>query len=226
MITFIAFFSLYLSDMNRALFLSIFLFLTFALQAQIPVADEPLHHVIYEDEAVRVLEIIAFPGDTALMHQHDYNYCYLAMKGGKLWLLDKGEESREVNLPDHYCGGKFDLMGNPFVHRFANIDTHPIKFFTIEHKGAPIGTKKAKERTDDVILENDLFMVRKMEVAPLSSLTLGIGSKAFLLNINQSPSLYSSGAEVSYWEHNADKEKLRLSNMSDQGILIAVFEIY
>ena len=64
------------------------------MDAQIPVAEEPLHHVIFEDEQVRVLEIIALPGDTALMHQHDYNYCYIAVQGGKLWLEDQGEKSR------------------------------------------------------------------------------------------------------------------------------------
>jgi len=226
MLSFIAFFSLYLTGMKPVLFLYTFLLLTFALDAQIPVAEEPLHHIIYEDDEVRVLEIIALPGDTAIMHQHDYNYCYLAVKGGKLWLLDKEKDSREVNLPDHYCGGKFDLIGNPFVHRFANIDTSQIQFFTVEHKGSPPKAVKVINRTDDIILENDLFMVRKMEINPLSSLVLDISDKVFLLNINQVPKLFSNGQEVAYWEHNAAKEKLLLSNMSEQSILIAVFEIY
>ena len=41
------------------------------LSGQILLEDEPLHHILYEDEEIRILEIIAMPGDTALMHQHD-----------------------------------------------------------------------------------------------------------------------------------------------------------
>jgi len=156
--------------MNRLFTLVVICFIQLSMYAQIPVADEPLHHVIHEDDEVRILEIIAVPGDTAQMHQHDYNYCYIAVKGGKMWLEDQGEDSRTVALPDYYCGGKFDLENNPFVHRFANIDTSEIQFFTIEHKSGLASLKRSKENLDHVILENELFRVRKLEIAPLSSL--------------------------------------------------------
>ena len=196
------------------------------ISAQIPVAEEALHHVIYEDAEVRVLEIVAVPGDTAQMHQHDYNYCYIALEGGELWLEDLGEDSRTVSLPDHYCGGKFDLENNPFVHRFANIDTVDIRFFTVEHKSGVASSKRSGERLDHVLLENDLFVVRKMELTPLSSLKLRHERKCFLLNLNGDPMLFLGEQAMVYWEHKPSAGTLLLSNLSKKTILVAVFEIY
>jgi hypothetical protein len=219
-------FCLYLAGMRLFLAFTILCLFQSLACAQILVADEPLHHVIYEDTQVRVLEIVALPGDTAQMHQHDYNYCYIAVNGGQLWLEDLGEKSRTVSLPDHYCGGKFDLENNPFVHRFANIDNSEIRFFTIEHKSGLASPKQNMERVEYVILENDLFVVRKMEIPPLSGLQVRHNRKCFLLNLSGNPMLFSGDQAVSYWEHKNSDEKIQLSNLSDQAILIAVFEIY
>ena len=196
------------------------------VSAQILVADEPLHHIIYEDAEVRVLEIIAVPGDTAQMHQHDYNYCYIAVNGGKVWLEDQGEESRTVALPDHYCGGKFDLMNNPFVHRFANIDTTDIRFFTIEHKSGLASSKRSGKRMEHVILENDLFLVRKMEIKALTSFELRHDRKCFLLNLSGDSMLFLGDQAVAYWALKEADEKLLLSNLSNQAISFVVFEVY
>jgi len=211
----------------KSIFAFVFLALIqYSISAQISVADEPLHHVIYEDSLVRVLEIIAAPGDTAQMHQHDYNYCYIAVKGGKLWLEDQGQESRIVSLPDHYCGGKSDLENNPFVHRFANVDTTDIRFFTVEHKSGFASAKRSVDRLDHVILENDLFMVRKIEIASLSSLRFIHERRCFLLNLSADPMLFLGDRSVPYWVHQKADEKLLLSNLSEQAILMAVIEIY
>ena len=197
-----------------------------SITAQIPVAEEPLHHVIYEDDEVRVLEIIAIPGDTALVHRHDYNYCYIAVKGGILWLEDLGEESRVVALPTHYVGGKFELNKSPFVHRFANIDTVQIQFFTIEHKLGVPSREVSSILRDDIVLKDDLFTVRMLEIAPLSSIPIIHEGTTILLNLSSDPLLFSGEKAVPYWMHFAEDEGLHISNMSNTSILVAVFEIY
>lgn len=218
--------------MYRSLYIVVISLCSLASFAQIPVADEPLHHVIFEDNQVRVLEIIALPGDTSLTHQHDYNYCYIAVKGGKLWLEDEGEKSREVNLPNHYCGGKSELENNPFIHRFANIDTSEVRFFTVERKPekSTIPRKKSKildpEKNPNVILENELFRVQKREIPPKTSMALSHTGKSFLLNLSSNPLFYLGNDEVSYWTLHEGEEKMKLSNLSGQTILFAIFEIY
>lgn len=219
-------FCLYLGAMKKLIAFPISLFILVQLFGQIHVADEPLHHVIHEDEDIRILEIIALPGDTALMHQHNFNYCYIALQGGKLWLEDEGKENREVNLPTHYCGGKFDLQNNPFVHRFSNIDDHEIRFFTIEHKGKSSTAIRPTTRRKDMVLENDLFLVRTMKITPLSSVTLSHQGKTILLNLSLDPLLFSGDKEVPYWQSFGGLDKLHLSNMSKTDISIAIFEIY
>jgi len=195
-------------------------------QSQIPVANEPLHYILYEDADIRVLEIVAMPGDTALMHQHDYSYCYIAIKGGKMWLEDLGKESRTVNLPTHYAGGKFDLITGPFTHRFANIDTSEIQFFTVEHKSGIASIPLPSELPKENILESELFTIRKLEIAPLSSKDLAHNGLAILLILGENSLITTGEEKLEYWKRYVKDEPIRVINMAKVSTPIAVFEIY
>lgn len=211
----------------RNLFFFIFVFtIQPSLWAQIPVAAEPLHHILYEDEEIRVLEIVALPGDTALLHQHDYSYCYIATQGGKMWLQDLGEESRTVNLPTHYAGGKFELANGPFAHRFANIDSVTIRFFTVEHKSGIASLSAERPLPSDNILKSELFTVRKMNLAPLSAMEVPHNGTAIILNLTEIPVFSSKNQPIEYWTRFSRNEPIYVQNLAQDSILCAVFEIY
>jgi len=210
-------------------FLSLFFLLYFlinSIAAQIAVEDEPLHHVLYEDAEIRILEIVALPGDTAAMHQHNYNYCYIATAGGKMWLEDAGEEGRIVTLPTHYAGGKFELEKAPFVHRFANIDTAIISFFTIEHKVGVVTHDDILPLPNDSIMASELFAIRKLSLPPLSARVLEHDGTAVLLNLSRNPLLHTESEHVVYWKRFDAQEKIQIHNMSEKEIIIALFEVY
>ncbi len=212
--------------MKRIYTLLIYVFLVSHLAGQVPVHEEPLHHVIYEDEEIRILEIEAIPGDTSLVHRHDYNYCYIATQGGRLWLEDLGEQSREVNLPTHYAGGKFELSEGPFVHRFANIDTSNISFFTVEHKLGIPRIAVAQSLPEDAILKDSLFVLRKLELEALSGLQIPHKGTVILLNLSKSALLFTGAEPISYWKRFDAKDACRISNMHKEAISVAIFEIY
>lgn len=210
----------------RCILFIYFLVSSLNLLSQIPVAEEPLHHILYEDEEIRVLEIVALPGDTALMHQHDYNYCYIATQGGKMWLEDLGEESRAVSLPTHYAGGKFNLAEGPFTHRFANIDNKDIRFFTIEHKSGVASGIIRKPLPADVILESDLFTIRKLQLVPLSAMKIPHSGTTIVLNLSSLPLSFSQGQKLEYWSKFNREEPIYLQNLAQDTVQCAVFEIY
>ncbi|MEJ7678674.1 MAG: hypothetical protein WKG06_12600 [Segetibacter sp.] len=51
------------------LFFSLLL-ITFYMRAQVPVSKEPRHHVVFENEKVRLLNVLLPPGDTTQYHVH------------------------------------------------------------------------------------------------------------------------------------------------------------
>jgi hypothetical protein len=51
------------------LFFYLFLF-TRNINAQVPVSKEPRHHVVFENEKVRLLNVLLPPGDTTQFHEH------------------------------------------------------------------------------------------------------------------------------------------------------------
>jgi len=166
------------------------------------------------------------PGDTALMHQHDYSYCYIAVKGGRMWLEDLGEQSRTVNLPTHYAGGKFDLAAGPFTHRFANIDTSEIRFFTIEHKSGIASVPIRNQLPKDNILKSELFTIRKLDIAPLSSKDLAHARVAILLNLGENSLIAEGEEKLEYWKRFEKNAPIQVHNMTEVPNSIAVFEIY
>ncbi len=216
---------LYLASMRRLLVIY-FLISSLNLFSQIPVAEEPLHYILYEDEEIRVLEIIALPGDTALLHQHDYNYCYIATQGGKMWLEDLGKESRKVLLPTHYAGGKFNLSEGPFTHRFANIDEHDIRFFTLEHKLGKVSNTRLESLSHDFILDSDLFTIRKLQLNPLSAAKIPHSGTVIVLNLSRLPLAYTEGKEIEYWRRFTSKEPIYIQNVSQDTLQCAIFEVY
>lgn|GEM_PF-1773136 len=218
--------SVYLTHMKYISVLLLLSLCLFSLSAQIPVEEETLHHVLYEDEEIRILEIIALPGDTAAIHQHNYNYCYISTAGGKMWLEDEGEEGRTVNLPTHYAGGKFELNEAPFIHRFANIDTSLISFFTVEHKLGKVTREVSGDLMEDNILTSKLFSIRKLRILPLSARSLPHQGTAVLLNLNKDSLLSSGNEKVVYWKCFDAQELIQIQNMGKETIDVALFEIF
>lgn len=143
----------------------LFLVILFSTPAfcQLPVYEEPLHRVVFSNDLVRIMDVQAQPGDTSLIHVHEENYCYVTLRGGLLW-LDEEAGFRTVNLPDHFVSGIFNNPPKPFVHRFANISSHPVRLITVEHrKGVQDETSVfPMESYEAIILDNPFFRITRI----------------------------------------------------------------
>lgn len=131
--------------MLRLLTLSILFLHARCLIAQdtIPVYQEPYHHLVFQNDAIRILDVRLDPGDTSAWHIHRDAITYIGLEGSRIWLDVPGEHPRSVYLPDDFWGGDVAYSETPFVHRIANIGFQQFRLIAIEHlmprKELPVG---------------------------------------------------------------------------------------
>lgn len=87
-----------------------------------------LHKVTFENDNVRVLEVIVNPGDRAEMHTHPDNVI-VVIDGGTLTMTNPNMEAKEVILKS---GDAFFSSQNE--HMVENKDSQTVKVFQIELK--------------------------------------------------------------------------------------------
>ena len=179
-----------LRDLLRILlpFILILLLLSFSYSAfgQIEVHHEPMHHPVFENKIVRVLDVVVQPGDTSLLHQHRSNYCYITIQGGQVWLQGEVGNGRNLNLYTGFIGGYHENPDKPLVHRFANRSSNQIRLIAVENL-SPIGnrfdTLVNKMYNEEILINNSYFTLSKILVDPNSSTTILSKRPAVIVNL-------------------------------------------
>jgi hypothetical protein len=84
----------------KPLFCSLLLLFAFSLNAQAPVAvpipKEPHHHLVLENDYVRVFRVSVPAHEATLLHQHDVPYVYIAL--GPADVINAVQDKPEVRL--------------------------------------------------------------------------------------------------------------------------------
>jgi len=91
--------------MKRCLLYVAFLFFLFpipAVRAQVPVAKDPFHKVVFENEFVRVLDLVIHGTDTTSLHIHSAASVVVFLTKAPLVIQAPGEAPvvTKVNLGD------------------------------------------------------------------------------------------------------------------------------
>ena len=142
-----------------------FLLITKISFAQIPVREEPRHHVAFQNQYIRLLDVRLPPHDTTLFHVHEIPSLFVVLS--KTLTASQIKDSNWVNgtftsNPGYAWYNNF--KSGPLIHRVANTDTVPFHVMDIE------------------ILSN----YNKNNLAPLAFDTLFTCEKAFAYNITLS----------------------------------------
>ncbi|HUI82409.1 MAG TPA: hypothetical protein VLY24_31010 [Bryobacteraceae bacterium] len=119
--------------MSRKL-LCVGLFLSVAAFAQVPVEQEPRHHLAFENEALRVLEPRIPAGDTTLEHLHDYDDATICIHGSSVRAKPPGGEWSNpgaVCMPGRV--GVTEYTGNPRAHTVQNVGTGEYHLTLVEN---------------------------------------------------------------------------------------------
>jgi quercetin dioxygenase-like cupin family protein len=97
----------------------------------VAVEQEPHHHVVFENQYVRVLEVLVKPGETTLFHRHSLDNVAVQLSDGTIKRQAAGEDWMTTPAKE----GAVGFVGGtnaPYVHRIANVGTSEFHVFDVE----------------------------------------------------------------------------------------------
>jgi quercetin dioxygenase-like cupin family protein len=108
------------------------LLIALALAAQaaseVEITNEAHHHLVFENEYVRVFQVEVAPHDATLMHRHRHDYLFVSLGSAEVSNEVGGKAPAQLKLQDGQTGF---LAGN-FAHIARNLATAPFRNVTIE----------------------------------------------------------------------------------------------
>ena len=100
----------------------------FAQQQPVELTSEPSHHLVLENEYVRVFDVIVAPKATTLIHRHNNDYAFVTLGDADLINARVGEKPVPLQLRD----GEVRFTPGHFAHAAINESTQPFHNTTIE----------------------------------------------------------------------------------------------
>src|SRR5215470_2493202 len=125
------------------------LFLAAAVLAQQPqsveITSEPSHHLVLENEYVRVFDVIVAPKASTLVHRHNYDYLFVTLGDSDLVNARVGEKPVPLQLKD----GHVRFTPGNFAHAAINNSDRPFHNTTIELLKPSTNVKTCTESCGD-----------------------------------------------------------------------------
>lgn len=102
-------------------------------QSPLPVGDEPKHHVVFENEFVRVMDASLPPGSATLFHRHERDNVPVVVSGGRVADERPPAAPKEADLSP---GGSWFAKGG-YSHRVVNVGGTTVRFIDVEVVASP-----------------------------------------------------------------------------------------
>ncbi|MCU1287435.1 MAG: hypothetical protein JWO13_3785 [Acidobacteriales bacterium] len=100
--------------------------------AVVPIAKEPWHHLVFENEYVRVFKVEVAPHAETLYHKHDVDYVFVTLGDSDVDSVRVGEKPVRLLLKD----GDTRFTKGGFAHKAVNNSDKPFVNVTVELKKA------------------------------------------------------------------------------------------
>jgi len=108
------------------------LFLATATMAQqqqsVEITSEPSHHLVLQNEYVRVFNVTVAPKASTLIHRHNYDYLFVTLGDSDVTSARVGEKPASLQLKD----GDVRYTPGNFAHAAINNSDRPFHNITIE----------------------------------------------------------------------------------------------
>jgi quercetin dioxygenase-like cupin family protein len=133
--------------------------------APVPVAEEPMHRVVFANERVRVIDAALPAGATSLYHVHDRDNLPIAVAGGRISVQPLGAAVAESDV----ALGAVSFAAGGYTHRVGNVGPGEVRFIDVELLGAPsaMPTRRAAvPPLHELVLENGRVRVYRVVLAP------------------------------------------------------------
>jgi len=107
-------------------------FLATTILAQQPqsveITSEPSHHLVFQNEYVRVFDVTVAPKISTLIHRHNYDYIFVTLGDSDVVSVRPGEKPVSLLLKD----GEVRFTPGNFAHAAINNSAQPFHNVTIE----------------------------------------------------------------------------------------------
>src|SRR5438445_540682 len=120
------------NSLVKRLFIVLALLFSASLPAQaptaVPIAREPHHHLVLENDYVRVFRVSVPAHDATLLHQHDVPYLYISLGPADVINAVQGKPEARIVMAD----GQLGYSLGHFAHIARNESDVPFNNVTIE----------------------------------------------------------------------------------------------
>jgi hypothetical protein len=97
-------------------------------QQSVEITSEPSHHLVFQNEYVRVFDVTVAPRATTLVHKHNYDYLFVTLGDSDVVSVRPGEKPVALQLKD----GEVRYTPGNFAHAAINKSDRPFHNITIE----------------------------------------------------------------------------------------------
>ena len=97
-------------------------------QQSVEITSEPSHHLVFQNEFVRVFDVTVAPRATTLVHKHNYDYLFVTLGDSDVVSVRPGERPVRLKLKD----GEVRFTPGNFAHAAINQADRPFHNITIE----------------------------------------------------------------------------------------------
>src|ERR1700675_5110915 len=115
--------------MKRALlFFLLIPFLAAQTTTEVQITSEPSHHLVLENEYIRVFKVEVAPHASTLMHRHRHDYVFVILGDAHVYNEVEGKPPVDLKLSD----GETRFVPGNFAHVAKNLSDQPFRNVTIE----------------------------------------------------------------------------------------------
>jgi hypothetical protein len=123
------------------LLLSSFCFAQQTPPAEVPVENEPHHHLVFENEYVRVFKVEVAPHEATLVHRHKRDYVVVTIGDAEVTNAVVGKEPKKWNFKDGDVTFLEATGEKSFAHKAVNERGQTFLNYTIELKQNEVAEK-------------------------------------------------------------------------------------
>lgn len=113
-------------------------------QQSVEITSEPSHHLVFQNEYVRVFDVTVAPKATTLVHKHNHDYLFVTLGDSDVVSARVGEKPAALHLKD----GEVRFTPGNFAHAAINESDQPFHNITIELLKASANVKTCTESCD------------------------------------------------------------------------------
>ena len=119
--------------------------------AGVPVEREPRHHVVFENEAVRVIDARLPAADVTLYHTHTADNVPVVIHGGRMTVQPLGGAPQTASPRT----GDASFVRGGYTHQIANVGADALQFLDVEiHSPVPSQAVIPMPEHHELVLEN------------------------------------------------------------------------